>query len=35
MEDTKFKSTHSEMMAEDPSYIFQAFFNYYCVIAEF
>lgn len=35
IEDTKFKSSHSEMNAEDPSYIFQAFFNYYCVKAEY
>jgi hypothetical protein len=35
MEDTKFKSSHSEMNAEDPTYIFQAFFNYYCVKAEY
>lgn len=35
IEDTKFKSTHGDMNAEDPGYIFQAFFNYYCVKAEF
>lgn len=35
IEDTKFKNTHSEMNAEDPTYIFQAFFNYYCVKAEY
>lgn len=35
MEDTKFKASHSEMNAEDPTYIFQAFFNYYCVKAEY
>ena len=35
IEDTKFKWTHSEMNAEDPTYIFQAFFNYYCVKSQF
>lgn len=35
IEDTKFKATHSEMSEEDPKYIFQAFFNYYCVRAEY
>lgn len=35
IEDTKFKWSHSEMNAEDPTYIFQAFFNYYCVKAEY
>lgn len=35
LEDTKFKSSHSDMNAEDPKYIFQAFFNYYCVLNHF
>ncbi len=35
VEDTKFKSKHSEMNIEDPTYIFQAFFNYYCLKAEY
>lgn len=35
IEDTKFKSSHSDMNAEDPKYIFQAMFNYYCVRAHF
>ena len=35
LEDTKFKSSHSDMNAEDPKYIFQAFFNYYCVFNHF
>lgn len=35
LEDTKFKWTQSEMNSEDPTYIFQAFFNYYCVKAEY
>ena len=35
LEDTKFKTTHTDMNAEDPKYIFQAFFNYYCVLNHF
>lgn len=35
IEDTKFKSTQTNMNEEDPTYIFQAFFNYYCVKAEY
>ena len=35
LEDTKFKSSHSDMNSEDPKYIFQAFFNYYCVLNHF
>ena len=35
LEDTKFKATHTDMNAEDPKYIFQAFFNYYCVLNHF
>lgn len=35
VEDTKFKSKHTEMNIEDPTYIFQAFFNYYCLKAEY
>lgn len=35
IEDTKFKSMHSAMSEEDPKYIFQAFFNFYCARAEY
>lgn len=35
IEDTKFKTMQSDMNWEDPKYIFQAFFNYYCVKAEY
>lgn len=35
IEDTKFKGKHSEMNEEDPKYIFQAMFNYYCAKQHF
>lgn len=35
IEDTKFKATQTSMNEEDPTYIVQAFFNYYCVKAEY
>lgn len=35
IEDMKFKVKHSDMLDEDPKYIFQAFFNYYCVKAHY
>lgn len=35
IEDTKFKDKQTEMNTEEPSYIFQAFFNYYCVKSQY
>ncbi len=35
MEDTKFKDKYTEMNVENPLYIFQAFFTYYCVKMHF
>lgn len=35
IEDTKFKDKQSDMNSEDPTYIFQAMFNYYTVKCEY
>lgn len=35
IEDAKFKDKQTEMNIEEPSYIFQAFFNYYCVKSQY
>jgi hypothetical protein len=35
LRDYKFKDKQTDMDEEDPKYIFQAFFNYYCAVNEF